>query len=299
MAILHRDKLLELLQNKELIIESTDERVQFDLKSQIKSDTFDLRLHPKALIYKKGLTLVDTLAYDPEDFFEPVTIPLSGLILEPGHILFGSTLEIVCITNGQYIGRLSNRGTYSRFGVSVTCGNMRFPAGDPGTPDLQIANNSSIPVKIYPFSFIVQLQIETMDGTPEPYDGVYPKSIGPVPPILSQRDKNVSKLLTEFASAREPHFPNPESAVQLVQKIDPSLRRDQKPILRIAMSPRLRSLFGLLMGVLATVVSGYIINMISQGTWTYWKYVSVAFAGLLAGTLIIVAILVVIGSEKE
>jgi len=288
MAILHEDRIQELIQCKDLIIESSDPHVPFDPRAQIKTDTVDLRLHPKALIYKENLGFADTLAHNPEDFFESITIPLSGFVLNPGHVLFGSVIEVVCVTNSKYQGRFSNRGTFSRFGISVTCGKMRFPAGTPGTPDVQIANHSSVPIKIYPYSYILQLQIETMDGTPDPYVGVYPKSIGPVPPILSKRDKEVSALLRELSAVPQPSLQSEltETAIEVMEKIPQQAKNVGDPHLQIAISPRLRSFCGLTIGALATLVGGFIVNMISQGEWSYWKYTSIGFASLLAVVLL-------------
>lgn len=300
MAILQEDRIKELIQCKDLIIESCDPRVPFDHNLQIKTDTIDLRLHPKALIYKKDLEFADTLAQNPEDFFESITIPLTGLLLKPGHVLFGSVIEVVCVTNSKFQGRFSNRGTYSRFGITVTCGKMRFPAGTPGTPDVQVANHSSIPVKIYPYSYILQLQIETMEGTPDPYVGVYPKSIGPVPPILSKRDKEVSKLLSDLSAGPKPQSVLMETAIEVMENMPPELEEKREPPFQIAMSPRLRAFCGLTLGALATLVGGFIVNMISQGEWSYWKYTSMGFASLLAVVLLVLGTAYVLfGSERN
>ena len=98
-------------------------------------------------MYKSELEYADILSKHPDDFFETVTLPLTGYLLKPGEILFGSALEIVCIANGGFAGRISSRGTYSRSGLSVTCGRSKVPAGTPHTPDLQIVIKSPYAAK--------------------------------------------------------------------------------------------------------------------------------------------------------
>lgn len=303
MAILFQDRILDLLQSKELIIESTDEQIPFDPKIQITSDTIDLRLCTKGLIYKRDVEFADTLSGDPDEMFEPVNIPLTGYLLKPGEIIFSSALEIVCITNSAYVGRISNRGTFSRFGISVTCGRSKVPAGTPHTPDLQIANHSSKPVKIYPYSFILQIQLETTSGANQPYDGVYPKSIGPVPPKISERDKSVSELIKKISeslkSSNPPSASNSNTAVNIVERISTEVTSERKPPFKIILSPKTRSLFGLIFGVLTTLAGGFLVNMISADDWSYWKYLSVAFASLLLIVLLGLDLLVIFWSESE
>lgn len=301
MTILHEDRLLELLESKELIIESTDERVPFDPALQIVSDTIDLRLHPMGMVYRGDVDCADTLNYDPAELFETITIPLVGYVLQPGEILFASTLEIACIANSDFIGRMSSRGTYSRFGLSVTCGRMRFPSGTPHTPDLQIANHSSKPVRIYPYSFVVQLQIETASGTcQQPYEGMYPKTIGPVPPLLSRRDKSVSELLANLIAQTSVVTPDLDEAAELVDEIDSSMRAARRPLIRIQMLPRARALFGIAFGVFTTLAGGFIVNIISGTTeWTHWKYVGIGFALLLLLLLLAIDIAIIFSSEDE
>jgi dCTP deaminase len=299
MAILYRDRILELLKNNELIIESTDDQIQFDPDTQITSDTIELRLSPKGMVYKSNIEIADTLTRNPEELFDAINIPIKGYILKPGHVLFGSALEIICFANSGYIGRISSRGTFSRFGLSITCGRTRVPAGTPHTPDLQIANHSDKPVRIYPYSFILQIQVETTTGTPQPYDGIYPKSIGPVPPKLSDRDNSVFKLLSSLESNGKTLLrSDPKIAEKIVEKIDDTVKM-RKPQFQISTSPQLRSSFSILFGILTTIAGGFVVNMISSGEWSYWKYVSVAFASLLLLLLLVIDLLVIFGSVSE
>jgi deoxycytidine triphosphate deaminase len=299
MAILYRDKIIDLMEHKELIIESTDERIPFNPDTQITSDTIELRLCSKGLIYKDDLEIADTLAQDPDEMFKPISIPLSGYILQPGSILFTSSLEIVCIANSVYVGRISSRGTFSRFGISVTCGRSKVPAGTPHTPDLQIANHSLKPIRIYPYSFILQVQLETTTGAPQSYDGIYPKSIGPVPPKISDRDRSVSTLLSKFRSEGEhlPHSSDSKVTANMVERINESMKTDQRSQFQILLSPKLRSFFSLLFGILTTLAGGFLVNMISTGEWSYWKYIAVVFAILLLLVLLGLDLLAIFGSE--
>ena len=297
MALLYRDRIQELMQRGELVIESTDERVPFDPELQITSDTIDLRLYPKALVFKEGLDVADTLSLDPGKYFEEVALPPTGFALQPGHMLFASALEIICLTNGKYVGRIASRGTYARFGISVTCGRLKVPAGTPLTPDVQIANHSSVPVRIYPYSFILQIQIETTAGTPETYDGVYPKSIGAVPPKLSNKDASVATLLDSLNSLPKQNLES-DTSTYLVEDIGTKIKRKWKPSIRLHITPRLRSLLGIIFGGLSTLVGGILVNIISNDTeWSQWKITSFVFALIILLILLGLGISVILSSE--
>jgi deoxycytidine triphosphate deaminase len=297
MAILHKAKICEMLENKEIVIESTDERVPFDPAVQITSDTIDLRLYPQAMVYRANVDCADTLSHEPEKYFETIYLPLSGYKLQPGEILFGSALEIICITNGRYIGRISSRGTYSRFGISVTCGRMRFPSGTPHTPDLQIKNHSSKPVMIYPYAFILQLQIETTVGDPDPYEGMYPKTIGPVVPRVSDRDKSVVNVLNQLRSAG--NIVSVQHVSKTVEEIEICVDDPKPPAFKVEISPRLRTILGICLGSATTILVAFVINMISDANWSHWKYITLVVSLILLLVLIIFNVTLITTGRKS
>lgn len=85
--------------------------------------------------------------------------------------------------------------------------------------------------------------------------------------------------------------------------------QDDKPIetvtsqiykpFQLKMSPKFRALAGLTLGGLTTISTGFLVNMITNGDWSYWKYMSTVFSSLLSLLLGFLGILVILGSDKE
>lgn len=300
MAILQRNKILEIIENRELVIESTDPRVPFDSDEQIVSDTIDLRLYPRVLVYSEGMDAVDTLYNDPDQYFEIEPLPLTGYILEPGQAVFGSALEIVSIRGGNYTGRISSRGTFSRFGISVTCGRLSLPVNNPCTPDVQILNNSLKPIIIYPYSYILQLQIETTRGNPEPYTGEYPKTIGPIPPILSNRDKSVQEILRKLKDEdQNNNLTDPTTSREIVEKVDETAVPRRKQWFRLSIFSKAKVATTLILGVILALIGNLFINTLSGVVWQFPKSLSLGLMLLLILLLIGISIAIAISDESD
>jgi deoxycytidine triphosphate deaminase len=108
-----------------------------------------------------------------EKYFEKVELsPIKGFDLKPGDLLFIDTIERIHLV-GDLIGRISGRSTFSRFGLSVHCTQDKFSSGINSVAPLQIKNNSSTVLKIFPYQKLAQLIIEKTSHNENPYDGTF------------------------------------------------------------------------------------------------------------------------------
>jgi hypothetical protein len=125
---------------------------------------------------------------DLQGCFEEVKIPVTGYKLYPRQVLFTATLEVVYLATSKYVGRVLGRSTFARYGLSIHCTQPKFPPGLSWAFPLQIVNHNNIPIVIYPYTYIAQLQIETTSGEAISYDGKYDRDITLHPPKIDQRE---------------------------------------------------------------------------------------------------------------
>jgi len=190
MGILPKAELQRLYDEKILTITSTVEGLEFNPKEQIQATSIDLRLGTEILKYKSD-KVIDILANQTEIdlYFEAVPIPIEGYIIEPGETVFSYILEAILLATDRYIGRVIGRTTWARFGLSITCSQPNLPPGIAWTFPLQITNLSKNRIKIYPCIYIAQLQIESIEGTPVPYNGKFDNYFGLPYPRVTDRER--------------------------------------------------------------------------------------------------------------
>ncbi|MGB3985696.1 MAG: dCTP deaminase, partial [Limnochordia bacterium] len=134
--------------NKKIFIEP------FNIK-QLNPNSYNLRLHNELLVYEEPV-----LDMKKPNKTRLITIPESGLVLEPGRLYLGRTIEYTR-TEG-FVPMLEGRSSVGRLGlvIHVTAG-----FGDVGfagywTLEMFCVN----PVKIYPGVEICQIYYHTIEG---------------------------------------------------------------------------------------------------------------------------------------
>lgn len=139
-------------------------------------NSYNLRLHNELLIYEENI-----LDMKRPNKTRRIIIPEEGLVLEPGRLYLGRTLEYTK-TDG-YVPMLEGRSSIGRLGlyVHVTAG-----FGDVGfsgywTLEIQCVQ----PVKIYPEVEICQIYYHTIEGEYDKYcSGKYQNNTGIQPSLL-------------------------------------------------------------------------------------------------------------------
>lgn len=156
----------------DIIIEPYNEK-------QLNPNSYNLRLHNELLIYEDNV-----LDMKKPNKTMSLSIPEDGLMLEPGKLYLGRTIEYTKTDN--YIPMLEGRSSIGRLGlyVHVTAG-----FGDVGFSGYWTLEIQCIqPIIIYPGVEICQIYYHAIEGEYEEYNsGKYQNNNG-IQPSLLYRD---------------------------------------------------------------------------------------------------------------
>jgi len=154
---------------KEIIIEPFDEKC-------LNPNSYNLRLHNELLVYEE-----DILDMKKPNKTRKIIIPEDGLVLEPGRLYLGRTLEYTK-TEG-YVPMLEGRSSVGRLGlfIHVTAG-----FGDVGFSGYWTLEIHCVqPIRIYPGVEICQIYYHSIEGDYEKYySGKYQNNTGIQPSML-------------------------------------------------------------------------------------------------------------------
>lgn len=161
-----------ILSDKDIrqLLKSGDLEVDPIEKDQIGPTSIDLRLNDTIIIYCCSIIDLGKTNPDCEEF----TINIyNGYTLEPGAFVLACTLERIHISNG-YQGFIETKGDIARAGLQVHNTDGHVDPGSNHVITLEIKNNNTIPVILYPNIYICQLFIHKLSTTCEkPYNGKY------------------------------------------------------------------------------------------------------------------------------
>ncbi len=156
-------------QGRDILIEPFDEKY-------LNPNSYNLRLHNELLIYED-----DVLDMKRPNRTRSLVIPEDGLVLEPGRLYLGRTLEYTKTDN--YVPMLEGRSSVGRLGlyIHVTAG-----FGDVGFSGFWTLEIQCIqPVRIYPGVEICQIYYHSIEGEYDSYcSGKYQNNTGIQPSLL-------------------------------------------------------------------------------------------------------------------
>jgi len=154
---------------KEIIIEPFNE-------SQLNPNSYNLRLHNELLVYEDHV-----LDMKKENKAKKIIIPEDGLILDPGKLYLGRTIEYT--KTDKLVPMLEGRSSIGRLGlfIHVTAG-----FGDVGFSGYWTLEMFCIqPIKIYPGVEVCQIYYHAIEGDYEKYSsGKYQNNTGIQPSLL-------------------------------------------------------------------------------------------------------------------
>ncbi|MBM3713433.1 MAG: hypothetical protein FJW56_08380 [Actinobacteria bacterium] len=214
-----KNYLRRMYDSGKILILSPD--AEFNPEYQIEPDAINLRLHPKAMRFKSSLTTIDLLDSGSHiDYYESYNIPNSGLELKPGEIIFCKTLETVALYSDHHIGFVFGRRTIAGFGLSITLDQPKFPSGLPWNFPLQLKNNTSHIIKIYPYIYIAQLiLIEYPAPAKRTYQGVYSDRYDNfIPDVDGSEKNNINQLRSILANTKPEDINSPYKIKSLIDK---------------------------------------------------------------------------------
>ncbi|WP_294359086.1 dCTP deaminase [uncultured Clostridium sp.] len=162
-------KEIEKKLGKDIVIEPFN-------KNQLNPNSYNLKLHNELLIYDE-----DILDMKKENKTKTILIPEEGLVLEPGKLYLGRTVEYTETNN--YVPMLEGRSSIGRLGlfIHVTAG-----FGDVGFKGYWTLEIFCVqPIRIYPSVEVCQIYYHGIDGEYEEYSsGKYQKNKGIQPSLL-------------------------------------------------------------------------------------------------------------------
>jgi dCTP deaminase len=149
---------------------------------QLNPNSYNLKLHNEMLVYKnRELDMAR-----PNDTMK-IDIPETGLVLKPGVLYLGRTLEFT--ETDDLVPMLEGRSSVGRLGlyIHVTAG-----FGDVGFKGFWTLEIHCVqPVKIYPFVEICQIYYHSIEGEYERYSsGKYQDNVD-IQPSLMYKDFEV------------------------------------------------------------------------------------------------------------
>lgn len=145
-------------------------------RKQLNPNSYNLRLHNELLVYDE-----DILDMKKENKTKSIIIPEEGLVLEPGKLYLGRTIEYTETKN--YVPMLEGRSSIGRLGlfIHVTAG-----FGDVGFKGYWTLEIFCVqPIRIYPSVEVCQIYYHGIDGDYEEYSsGKYQSNKGIQPSLL-------------------------------------------------------------------------------------------------------------------
>lgn len=148
-------------------------------KTKVNPNSYNLSLHNELLVYKN-----DTLDMKTPNDTESIIIPEEGLLLEPGKLYLGRTVEHT--RTDAYVPMLEGRSSTGRLGlfIHVTAG-----FGDIGFSGFWTLEIFCVqPIRIYPNVDICQIYYHNIEGEYSLYNsGKYQGNTG-IQPSLMYKD---------------------------------------------------------------------------------------------------------------
>ncbi len=129
-------------------------------ESQLNPNSYNLRLHDELLIYED-----DVLDMKKPNNFHKQIIPESGLILEPGRLYLGRTMETTYTKN--LVPKLEGRSSVGRLGIHIHVTAGLGHVGAKGHWTLEIFCIQA--VRIYPFVEVCQIYFHELLGEYQDY----------------------------------------------------------------------------------------------------------------------------------
>lgn len=121
----------------------------FDLDKQLQLASIDLRFRNECKRFKEGLN--SNLTYEMlrnHEYTAPFEIANSEkLVINPGEVIFTTTLETVCIST-RYAGIITGRSSIARLGIMVHCCQEFVNPGQGAPIALQITNLGKYSVEL-------------------------------------------------------------------------------------------------------------------------------------------------------
>ncbi|HXL92213.1 MAG TPA: dCTP deaminase [Streptosporangiaceae bacterium] len=163
-----------ILTGPEITAAARDGRIRITpfTPAQVNPNSYNVRLGPLLLVYTGDI--IDPFQPNPT---RPVPIDEAGLVLQPGELYLGHTIEEV--GSDVYVPLLFGRSSVGRLGLFVE---ITAPIGDIGFHgQWTLMLTPTRPLRVYPGMKIGQVMFFVSSGARDLYCGKYQGSAGPQP----------------------------------------------------------------------------------------------------------------------
>ena len=131
-------------------------------RSRLNPNSYNLRLHNELLVYDGP-----TLDMKTPNAYRELVIPEEGLLLEPGKVYLGRTVEYT--ETKTLVPMLEGRSSVGRLGLSI---HITAGFGDVGFKGFWTLELHCVqPIRVYAGVEICQIYYHTIEGDYVPYDG--------------------------------------------------------------------------------------------------------------------------------
>jgi dCTP deaminase len=174
-----------------------------DAEQQIQDAAVDVRLDSSFIVFERatrgGVDPLDGTPVAAHAGYSRMTVPFGdGAWLHPGETILGATLEFIRLPE-SLSAYVIGRSTWGRLGLEVATAIMVHP-GFSGSLTLELVNNGSYPLKLYPGLRIAQLVVHTVEmaSTAAETD---PQELGPGVERASERVPLKSHTASQYSGA--------------------------------------------------------------------------------------------------
>ena len=148
-------------------------------ESRLNPNSYNLRLNDRLLVYREAV-----LDIKKPNAYELISLPPEGLVLEPGRLYLGRTLEYT--RTDALVPMLEGRSSIGRLGL---CVHVTAGFGDVGFAGYWTLEIHAVePIRIYPFMEICQIYYHTIEGDFIPYHSGKYQNNTDIQPSLSWKD---------------------------------------------------------------------------------------------------------------
>jgi dCTP deaminase len=157
------------LSDKEIVSEVNRGKIKIEpfTRANLQPASYDLRLHTNFRVFKKSSVTHIDVAREFE-VTELVKVRKGGaFIIHPGEFVLASTYEKIVMPN-DLVGFLEGRSSLGRLGLIVHATASHVKPGFSGYLTFEMANLSSLPIKLYAGMRVAQLsfaQLSSPAGT--------------------------------------------------------------------------------------------------------------------------------------
>ena len=163
--ILSGEAIASAVEKGDIIIDPFD-------SARLTTNSYDFSLHPSV-----GQYSTEVLDAHLENPFHTITMPAEGMVLNPGELYLGCTLEVM--GSEKYVPLIKGKSSIARLGLFIHVTADLIDIGSVNRWTLQLV--PTVPVRLTPGMLIGQVTFWEISGPIHLYEGKYQGTMSPTP----------------------------------------------------------------------------------------------------------------------